>query len=162
MFASEMKRVLYLCTESDRAKAQKLQDCLGGKLRNTAIVRNVAAILADEQDFGWELRSSDCVVLVASPLASSLIKDKEQEIEDDCITFDGKVIQDEFTRNKELVNKLVTVFFSERAENDWIPDGLNEKRIFDLQNQKIHRGNPVLDHLEYTIRRVLGETMVDW
>ena len=157
-----MKRVLYLCPYNERTKAQKLLDCLSGKLRNTAVIRNIADILADEQDFDWEIRNSDCVVLIASRLASSLIKDKKQEMEDDCITFDGKVIHDEFTGNKELVNKLILVFFNERTKNDWIPNGLDQRRIFNLQGEKIHGCNPVLDHLEYTIRRALGETMVDW
>ncbi|XP_022806762.1 WD repeat-containing protein 36-like [Stylophora pistillata] len=156
-----MKRVLYLCPYSDRSKAQKLLDCLSGKLQNSAVVRNIADILADEHDLGWEIRRSDCVVLIASRLASSLIKDKKQEIEDDCITFDGKVIHDEFTGNKEIMNKLILVFFMERTENDWVPNGLDQRRIFNLQGEKIHGCNPVLDHLEYTIRRALGETMVD-
>ena len=42
--------------------------------------------------------------------ASSLIQNKRQESEDDFITFDGKVIHDEFTGNKELLDRLVIVF----------------------------------------------------
>ena len=159
-----MKFVLYLCTNSalESNKAQELLDYLAGKLRNTAEVKNILGILAEKQDFTWAIRNSDCLVLVGSRLASSLIQNKEQEIEEDWITFDGKVLHDEFVRNKELVKKLIMVFFTERSKNDWVPDGLDQKRIFDLDNEKIYKGNPVVTHLEYTIRRVLGETMVDW
>ena len=62
--------------------------------------------------------------------ASSLIQNKRQESEDDFITFDGKVIHDEFTGNKELLGKLVIVFFAERTKNDWVPTSLDERRIF--------------------------------
>ena len=62
--------------------------------------------------------------------ASSLIQNKRQESEDDFITFDGKVIHDEFTGNKELLDRLVIVFFAERTKNDWVPTGLDERRIF--------------------------------
>ena len=101
--------------------------------------------------------------MIGSHQASSLIQNKQQETEGDYITFDGKFIHEQLTENKELVrDKLVMVFLTERKESDWIPNGLDQKRIFDLHNEKIHRGNPALTHLEYTIRRVLGETMVDW
>ena len=62
--------------------------------------------------------------------ASSVIQNKRQESEDDFITFDGKVIHDEFTGNKELLDRLVIVFFAERTKNDWVPTGLDERRIF--------------------------------
>ena len=160
-----MKCVLYLCTgrDSDSDEAEQLQDCLQGKLRDIADVRSIANILALRKDFMKVLHSSDCVVLVGSRQASSLIQNKQQEAEGDFITFDGKAIHDEFTENKELVDKLIIVFpLTERTKNDWIPTGLNEKRIFNLKGEKIWRGNPALTHLEYTIRRVLGETVLDW
>ena len=125
-------------------------------------MRNIADILAEEQDFSWEIQRSDCVVLIGSSQASSFIQNRRQENEDDCITFDGKIIHDEFTGNKELLDRLIVVFLTERAKNDWLPNGLDEKRIFNLLGEKIWRGNPALDHLEYSVRRVLGETVLDW
>ena len=41
----------------------------------------------------------------------------------------------------------------ERAIDDWIPDGLDEKRIFNLQGEKIV-ASP-LYQLEYSIRKIL-------
>ena len=101
--------------------------------------------------------------MVGSQQTSSIIQNNQQETEGDYITFDGKFIHDELTENKELIrDKLVVVYVTERAEDDWITNGLDPKRIFDLHNEKVHRGNPALTHLEYTIRRVLGETIIDW
>ena len=157
-----MKFVLFMYTGSDSDEAEDLKDYLSGKLRSTAVLRNITGILAEELDFKEELSGSDCLVLIGSRQASSLIQNKRQETEGDFITFDGKVIHEEFTGNKELVDKLIIVYFSEKNQNDWIPTGLNEKRIFHLQGEKIHRGNPAMSHLEYTIRRVLGETILDW
>ena len=93
--------------------------------------------------------------------ASSLIQNKRQETEDDFITFDGKEIHDAFTGNKELRDKLVIVFFTERNKNDWIPTDLDERRIFYLPGEKIQRGNPSLYHLEDCIKGILtGKTRV--
>ena len=146
----------------DSDKPEELQDCLRGKLQKEAIVKNTNDILADEHDFRKELRGSDCVVLVGSGQASFLIQNQQQETEDGLIIFDGKVIHEEFTGNRKLVEKLIMVFFTEKNKNDWIPTGMDEKRIFRLKGEKIWEGNPALDHLEYTIRRVLGETVLDW
>ena len=157
-----MKSILFLYTGSDSTKAENLSDYIQGKLGTSVVVKSITSILAEDLDFKKELYRSDCFVFIGSCRASSLVRNKEQETEGGFITFDGKIIYDEFSQNKELVDKLVTVYFMERAENDWIPTGLNEKRIFDLKGQKIRRGNPALDHLEYTIRRVLGETILDW
>ena len=143
-----MKCVLFLYSESDSAKAEQLKDYLQGKLRKVADLRNITDILAEEQDFKKELSRSSCVVLTGSRHASSLIQNKRQETEDDFITFDGKEIHDAFTGNKELLDRLVIVFFTERNKNDWIPTGLDESRIFYLPGEKIQRGNPSLDHLE--------------
>ena len=158
----KMKRFLFLCTESDINEAGQLQDYLQGKLRNFADLRNIADIIADEQDFGSTLRRSECVVLVGSRQASSFIQNKQQETEEDYITFDGKVIHDEFAQSKELVDRLIIVFLEEKTNSDWIPTGFDEKMIFNLKGGKIFRGNPSLTHLEYTIRRVLGQTALDW
>lgn len=156
-----MKSVLFLYSGSDNSKAEKLKDYLQGKLRKVADVRNITDILAEEQDFKKELSHSSCVVLTGSRHASSLIQNKRQETEDDFITFDGKVIHNEFTGNKELLDRLVIVFFTERTKNDWIPTGLDEKRIFNLQGEEIQRGNPSLDHLEDCIKGILtGKTRV--
>ena len=162
----KMKYIIYLYTGMfsgiDSDKPEELQDCLRGKLQKEAIVKNTNDILADEHDFRKELRGSDCVVLVGSGQASFLIQNQQQETEDGLIIFDGKVIHEEFTENRKLVEKLIMVFFTEKNKNDWIPTGMDEKRIFRLKGEKIWEGNPALDHLEYTIRRVLGETVLDW
>ena len=99
-------------------------------------------------------------MLFGTSQASSLIKDQKQETEDGFITFDGKVILDAFTGNKELVDKLIIVYPAERRENDWIPDGFDEKRIFNLKCEKIQAG-PLLYQLEYSIRRTLGQPSID-
>ena len=156
-----MKCVLFLYSGSDSAKAEELKDYLQGKLRKVADLRNITDILAEEQDFKKELSRSSCVVLTGSRHASSLIQNQRQETEDDFITFDGKVIHDAFTGNKELLDRLVIVFFTERNKNDWIPTGLDESRIFYLLGEKIQRGNPSLDHLEDCIKGILtGKTRV--
>ena len=158
-----MKSILALNTRSDGSKAHTLKNYLRGKLETLANVTDIGEILIEERDFMKQLRRSDCVLLIVSRQASQLLQNKQQETEGDYITFDGKVIRDELAQNKELVrDKLVIVFLKERNNNDWIPDGMNQKRVFNLENDKIHGGNPALTHLEYTKRRVLGETMVDW
>ena len=159
-----MKSVVVLNTESDSSKAHTLKNFLRGKMQDMpANLRSIIDILAEDLDFKKQFHRSDCVLLIGSHRASSLIQSRQQETEDEFITFDGKFIHDELTENKELVrNKLVMVFLTERKASDWIPNGLDEKRIFDLHNEKIYRGNPALTHLEYTMRRVLGETMLDW
>ena len=158
-----MKSVIVLNTESDSSKADVLKNFLQGKLQTLANLTDIGDILVEERDFMKQLRRSDCVLLIASRQASHLLQNKHQETDGEFVTFDGKIISDELTENKELVrNKLVMAFLTERMAKDWIPNGLDEKRIFDLHKEKIHRGNPALTHLEYTIRRVLGETMVDW
>ena len=87
--------------------------------------------------------------------ASSLIKDKQQEGDDDYLAFDGKVIQEEFTGIKDFIDKLIIVYLTtERANDDWTPDGLDEKRIFNLQSEKIV-ASPLLYQLEYSIRKIL-------
>ena len=85
-----------------------------GRLGRIAEVRGVKNILVRKQDFRYELRSSQCVVLVGTRQTSSLIQNKQQEKDDDYITYDGKVMHEEFTENKELVeNRLVIVHFAE-------------------------------------------------
>ena len=97
----------------------------------------------------------DCIVLVGSRHASYLIKGRQQEADDDFLTFDGKVIHEEFTGNKEFIEKLIIVYLTtERSNDDWIPDGLDEKRIFNLQSEKIVE-SPLLCQLEYSIRKIL-------
>ena len=158
-----MKSIIVMNTQSENSRTHTLKNYLRGKLRTLAKLRSIGDILVEDQDFKNIFHYSDCVMLIGSHKTSSIIQNRQQETEGDFITFDGKFIHDELTENKELVrDKLVVVFFTDRTESDWIPDGLDQKRIFDLHNEKIHRGIPALDHLEYTIRRVLGETMVDW
>ena len=128
-----------------------------GRLGRIAEVRGIKNILVRKQDFRYELRSSQCVVLVGTHQASSLIQNKQQEKDDDYITFDGKVMHEEFTENKELVeNRLVIVHFAERTEDDWIPAGFDEKRIFHVEDGKAPpKGTPTLTHLEYRMKKIL-------
>ena len=84
-------------------------------------------------------------------------QNKQQEKDDDYITFDGKVMHEEFTENKELVeNRLVIVHFAERTKDDWIPTGFDEKRIFHVEDGKAPpKGTPTLTHLEYRMKKIL-------
>lgn len=151
-----MKYVLFLYTERDSDEAEELKDYLQvSRLRGVADMRNITGIFAEGQDFREELRRSDCVVLIGSHGAATLIREKKKEVDDDFISFDGEVIHEELTENQELVrDRLIIVFLKERTKNDWIPDGFNEKRVFNLQGGKIKEG-PLLYQLEYSIRRVL-------
>ena len=147
---------MFLYTDRESNKAEKLKDYLQGRLRNMADLRSIGEISAEEGDFRSELRSrGDCIVLVGSRHASYLIKGRQQEADDDFLTFDGKVIHEEFTGNKEFIEKLIIVYLTtERSNDDWIPDGLDEKRIFNLQSEKIVE-SPLLCQLEYSIRKIL-------
>ena len=151
-----MKYVMLLYTDRESNKAEKLKDYLQGRLRNMADLRSIGEISAEEGDFRSELRSrGDCIVLVGSRHAWYLIKGRQQEADDDFLTFDGKVIHEEFTGNKEFIEKLIIVYLTtERSNDDWIPDGLDEKRIFNLQSEKIVE-SPLLCQLEYSIRKIL-------
>ena len=83
------------------------------------------------------------------------------EIESGYETFDGKLIHKEFTENKDLLKRLIIVFFTEITKNDWIPADFDERRIFQLEDGKIRGGNPVLDQLEDCIKGILiGKTHV--
>ena len=109
-----MKCALFLYTESDSTKGRRLMNYFQGKLRTVADMRNIPNILVRKQDFRYELCHCECVVLVGTPQALSLIQNKQQEKDEDDILFDGKVMHEEFTENKELVeNRLVIVHFAE-------------------------------------------------
>ena len=156
-----MKCTLFLYTESDNTKGRRLMSYFQGRLGRIAEVRGIKNILVRKQDFRYELRSSQCVVLVGTRQTSSLIQNKQQEKDDDYITFDGKVMHEEFTENKELVeNRLVIVHFAESTKDDRIPTGFDEKRIFHGRWQSSAQRNPYLDspwisHEENIARRWL-------
>ena len=153
-----MKCVLFLYTESDSMKAERLKDHLQGNLRQKADFRNILDILAEEQKLKDELLRSECVVLIGSHQASSLIQNKRTEIEDGFETFDGKLFHKEFTENRDLLKRLVIVFFTKRTKNDWIPADFEEKRIFRVEGE-IGDENPVLDQIQYCIKEILvGKT----
>ena len=153
-----MKRALFLYTGSDSKKAEELKDYLQVKLRRVADLRDITDVLAEEQKLKVELPRSDCVVLIGSRQASSLIHNKRTEIEDGFETFDGKLFHKEFTENKDFQKRLVIVFFTERTKNDWIPADFDEKGIFHLEGGKI-QGTPVLHQIEYRIKEILiGKT----
>ena len=152
-----MKRVLFLYTESDSSRAVQLRDYLQGSLGTMADFRNIVDVLAEEQKLKDELYRSKCVVLIGSRQASSLIHNKRAEIEDGYETFDGKLIHKEFTENKDLLKRLIIVFFTDRTKNDWVPADFDEGRIFNLEREKIRKGNPFLDYLLHIIRGILIE-----
>ena len=71
-----MKCTLFLYTESDNTKGRRLMSYFQGRLGRIAEVRGIKNILVRKQDFRYELRSSQCVVLVGTRQASSLIQNK--------------------------------------------------------------------------------------
>ena len=157
-----MKCALFLYTKSDSTKAEQLKDYLQSKLGTIADLRNIEDVLAEEHKLKDELSRSDCLVLIGSRQASSLIHNKRTEIEDGFETFDGKLFHKEFTENKDLIRKkLIIVFFTERTKNDWIPADFDEKRIFHLEGGKI-RENPVLYQIEYCVKEILIGKMNVW
>ena len=151
----KMQYFLFLCTESDSAKAEPLRDYLQGKLRSIADLRTIKDVITEDQKLKKELPRSDCVLLIGSRQASSLIQNKRTEIEDGFETFDGKLFHTEFTENKDLQKRLIIVFFSKRTKNDWIPTGFDEKRIFHLEGGNIRGINPDLDMLDNCIKETL-------
>ena len=152
-----MKCSLFLYTESDRTKGRRIMDYFQGRLRKVADMRNINNLLVRDRDFRRELRRSECVVLIGTHHALSLIQNKQQEKDEDDIIFDGKVMHEEFTENKELVkNRLVIIHFTERTENDWIPSDLDENRIFHVEDGTVPPiGSPTLTHLEYRMKKIL-------
>lgn len=160
-----MKYALFLNTESDSTSAERLMDYLQGRLRKIADMRNITNILAEDLDFKQELRHCDCVLLIGSRQASSLIQGRQQERQGEFITFDGKFIHDELTGNKELVKeRLIIVHFTERTKNDWIPTGFDDKRISHVEDGKVPpNGTPTLVHLEYRMKKILlGDDFSFW
>ena len=152
-----MKYVLFLYTESDSTKAKQLKDYVTANLRKMADYRCIKDVLAEEQKLKNVLPRSDCVVLIGSSQASSLIRNKRTEIEDGYETFDGKLLHKEFTENKDLLKRLIIVVFEDRTKNDWIPADFDESRMFNLKEEKIRKGNPLLDYLVHCIRGILIE-----
>ena len=152
-----MKTSLFLYTENESVKGRRLMNYFQGRLRKVADMRNITNILVREQDFRQELRLSECVVLIGTRKASSLIQNKQQEIDEGDIIFDGKVMHEEFTQNKELIkNRLIIILFTERTENDWIPAGFDENRIFHVEDGIVPLdGSPTLTHLEYRMKKIL-------
>ena len=152
-----MKCSLFLYTESDRTKGRRIMDYFQGRLRKVADMRNINNLLVRDRDFRRELRRSEFVVLIGTHHALSLIQNKQQEKDEDDIIFDGKVMHEEFTENKELVkNRLVIIHFTERTENDWIPSDLDENRIFHVEDGTVPpNGSPTLTHLEYRMKKIL-------
>ena len=151
----EMKRGLFLYTESDSTKGEQLKDFLQGRLRSMVDFKNIIDVLAEEQTLKHELLRSDCVVLIGSSQASSLIHNKRTEIEDGFETFDGKLFHKEFTENKDLLKRLIIVFFTKRTKKDWVPADFDERRLFQLKDGKIRQGNPAMDHIQYCVKELL-------
>jgi len=150
-----MKFALFLYTESDSTKARELKDYLQGKLRSVADLRSIKDVLAVEQKLKNILPRSACVVLIGSGEASSLIRNKRTEIEDGFETFDGELFHKEFTENKDLLKRLIIVSFKGRDKNDWIPADFDERRIFNLENEKIREGNPVIFQILHCIKLIV-------
>ena len=152
----EMKFALFLYTESDSTKAEELKDYLQANLPRMADFRSIVDVLVAKRKLKDELPRSDCIVLIVSREASSLIHNKRAEIEDGFETFDGKLFHKEFTENKDLLKRLIIVFFTERTENDWIPADFDERRIFYLECEKIQGLNPVILQLRHCVRVMLS------
>ena len=150
-----MKRAQFLYTESDSTKAEQLKDHLQGSLRRLADFDNIVDVLLEKRNLKDVLPRSDCVVLIGSREASSLIHNKRTEIEDGFETFDGQLFHKEFTENKDLLKRLIIVFFAERTKNDWIPADFDERRIFELKGGKIGVENPEILRLQYCIKEIL-------
>ena len=53
-------------TESDCDEAEYLMDYLAGRLRSTAVVKNITGTLAENLDFKGELCTSDSLILISS------------------------------------------------------------------------------------------------
>ena len=143
-----MKCVSFLYTQSDRAKAERLKDLLQAKLGTVVDVKSIKEMI-DVKD---ELTSSNCVVLIGSRQASSLIQNKKQENEDEPPLFDGSLISEIFTAKH---GTLVIVFFSNQDENDWIPPGFDRNKIFHFRDGEIQHGNATLDQFVDCIRGFL-------
>ena len=152
-----MKYTLFLYTEKDSIKGRGVMDYCQGRLRKIADMRNIKSLLVRDRDFRDELRRCECVVLIGTSDALSLIRNKQQEKCNNFITFDGKVMHEEFTENRDLVkHRLLIIHFSERTENDWIPNGFDENRIFHVEDGKaLPKGSPTLAHLEYRMKKIL-------
>lgn len=147
-----MKCVSFLYTQSDRTKAERLKDLLQAKLGTVVDVKSIEEMIAEDQDVKDELTSSNCVVLIGSRQASSLIQNNKQEIEDEFLLFDGSLIREIFTAEHA---RLVIVFFSKKDKNDWIPPGFDSNKIFHFRDGEIRRGNPTLDQFEDCIKGIL-------
>ena len=118
--------------------------------------KSIVDVLAEDQKLKDELPRSDCVVLIGSHQASSLVSNKRTEIEDGFETFDGKLIHKEFTENKDLLKRLIIVFLEQRTKNDWVPADFDERRIFNLEGGKIGLDNPVVLQLRHCMRVILS------
>lgn len=148
-----MTRVSFLYTQSDRENARKLKDHVQTKLETD--VKTTRDMIAEDEVVEDGLTISDCVVLIGSHQASSIIQNKQQEIEDGSPLFDGSLISSMFT---EEHGRLVIVFFSKKDENDWIPPGFDSKKIFHFCDGKIESGkfNATLNQLVDCIKGILS------
>ena len=144
-----MTRVSFLYTQSDMANAETLKNLLQANLGTVADLRSIREMIAEDQDVRHELTISDCVVLIGSRQASSMIQNNQQENEDEFVLFDGRLIREMFTAEHR---RLVIV---KTDENDWIPPGFDRGKIFHFRDGEIQRGNPTLDQLEDCIRGIL-------
>ena len=150
--STTMACVSFLYTQSDRNEAEILKDLLQAQLGAVADVKSTAEMIADDEDVRDKLTSSNCVVLIVSRQASSLIQNNQQENEDEPLLFDGSLISEIFTAEH---GRLVIVFFSNQDENDWIPPGFDRNKIFHFRDGEIQHGNATLDQFVDCIRGFL-------
>ena len=150
--STTMTSVSFLYTQSDRNEAERLKDLLQAQLRTVVNVKSTAEMITDNEDVRGRLTSSNCVVLIGSRRASSLIKNNQQEIEDGYVLFDGRLISEIFTAKH---GRLVIVFFSNQDENDWIPPEFDRNKIFHFRDGEIQHGSTTLDQLVDCIRGFL-------
>lgn len=107
-----MKCTLFLYTESDNTKGKRLMSYFQGRLGRIAEVRGIKNILVRKQDFRYELRSSQCVVLVGTRQASSLIQNKQQEKDDDTSPSTAKLCTKNSQKTKNLSRTDLLMFTS--------------------------------------------------
>ena len=156
-----MKCTLFLYTESDNTKGKRLMSYFQGRLGRIAEVRGIKNILVRKQDFRYELRSSQCVVLVGTRQASSLIQNKQQEKDDDTSPSTAKLARR--IHRKQRTCREQTCYCSLRWRNrGWLdPDWFLRKANFSCgRRQSSAQRNPYFDspwisHEENIARRWL-------
>ena len=127
-----------------------------GRLGRIAEVRGIKNILVRKQDFRYELRSSQCVVLVGTRQASSLIQNKQQEKDDDTSPSTAKLRTKNSQKTKNLSRTDLLLFTSLKAPRMTGSRLVSTKSEFFMEGGKAPpKGTPTLTHLEYRMKKIL-------